>query len=83
VAGAPRDALWKSGAGGYSLYVVPSLDLVIPKWVEMNVNTIRHSPAYLCCTSTMIREMTGNRPPGGVDSGVRRLLEMVVAAVNR
>lgn len=31
VAGAPRDAYWKSGAGGFCLYVVPSLDLVIYK----------------------------------------------------
>jgi len=31
VAGAPRDAFWKSGANGFCLYVVPSLDLVIYK----------------------------------------------------
>ena len=31
VAGAPRDAFWKSGAGGFCLFVVPSLDLVIYK----------------------------------------------------
>lgn len=31
VAGAPRDAYFKSGAGGFCLYVVPSLDLVIYK----------------------------------------------------
>jgi CubicO group peptidase (beta-lactamase class C family) len=31
VAGAPRDAFWKSGAGGFCLYIVPSLDLVIYK----------------------------------------------------
>jgi len=31
VAGAPIDAFWKSGAGGFCLYVVPSLDLVIYK----------------------------------------------------
>jgi len=31
VAGAPRDAFWKSGAGGFCLYVVPSLDLVVYK----------------------------------------------------
>jgi CubicO group peptidase (beta-lactamase class C family) len=28
---APRDAFWKSGAGGFCLYVVPSLDIVIYK----------------------------------------------------
>ena len=31
VAGAPRDAFFKSGAGGFCLYVVPSLDLVLYK----------------------------------------------------
>ncbi len=31
VFGAPSDAFWKSGAGGFCLYVVPSLDLVIYK----------------------------------------------------
>ena len=31
VAGAPRDAFWKSGAGGFGIYVIPSLDLVIYK----------------------------------------------------
>ena len=31
VAGAPKDAFWKSGAGGFCLYIVPSLDLVIYK----------------------------------------------------
>jgi CubicO group peptidase (beta-lactamase class C family) len=31
VAGAPKDAFWKSGAGGFCLYIVPSLDLVVYK----------------------------------------------------
>ncbi len=31
VLGAPRDAFFKSGAGGFGLFVVPSLDLVIYK----------------------------------------------------
>ena len=31
VAGAPRDAYFKSGGGGYGIIVVPSLDLVIYK----------------------------------------------------
>jgi len=31
IAGAPRDAFFKSGAGGFCIYVVPSLDLVIYK----------------------------------------------------
>lgn len=31
IAGAPKDAFWKSGAGGFCLYVVPSQDLVVYK----------------------------------------------------
>lgn len=31
IAGAPRDAFFKSGAGGFCLYIVPSLDAVIYK----------------------------------------------------
>jgi CubicO group peptidase (beta-lactamase class C family) len=31
LAGVPRDAFWKGGSGGYAIYVVPSLDLVIWK----------------------------------------------------
>ena len=31
VPAAPKDAFWKSGAGGFCLYIVPSLDLVIYK----------------------------------------------------
>src|SRR5580698_4883954 len=31
VAGAPKDAFFKSGAGGFGIYVIPSLDMVIYK----------------------------------------------------
>ena len=31
VFGAPRDAFWKSGAGGFCIFIVPSLDIVIYK----------------------------------------------------
>jgi CubicO group peptidase (beta-lactamase class C family) len=31
VEGVPRDAYWKAGSGGYCIYVVPSLDMVIYK----------------------------------------------------
>ena len=31
IAGAPKDAFFKSGAGGFCIYIVPSLDLVIYK----------------------------------------------------
>ena len=31
ILGAPRDAFYKTGAGGFCIYIVPSLDLVIYK----------------------------------------------------
>jgi CubicO group peptidase (beta-lactamase class C family) len=31
IAGLPKDAFWKGGAGGHGIYVVPSLDLVVFK----------------------------------------------------
>src|SRR5436189_655259 len=42
VIGAPRDAYWKSGAGGFALLVVPSLDLVIYK---MGGNNGQYEPS--------------------------------------
>ncbi len=40
--GAPKDAYWKGGAGGYAIYVVPSLDLVVYK---MGGNENQYDPA--------------------------------------
>lgn len=40
--GVPRDAYWKGGSGGYAIYVVPSLDLVIYK---MGGNEGQYDPA--------------------------------------
>jgi hypothetical protein len=88
VAGAPRDAFWKSGAGGFALMVVPSLDLVIYK---MGGNNGQYDP-----TLTRLPQPKPNRDrddwkpiPGtpfqegsrGGDDGIRRVLEMVCAAV--
>ena len=88
VAGAPRDAFWKSGAGGFALLVVPSLDLVIYK---MGGNNGQYDPTltglpqpepsharddWKPIPSTPFHE--GSR---GGDDGIRRVLEMVSAAV--
>ena len=89
VAGAPRDAFFKSGAGGYGIYVVPSLDLVIYK---MAGTTSQYDAANtglpLLYTPDTSRDGWKPEPhsqfydaPPGVDDGVRRVLEMVVAAV--
>ena len=89
VFGAPRDAYFKSGAGGSGIYVVPSLDLVMYK---MSSSDAQLDPALtgLPVTYQVDHSRDGWKPgphdqfhdgPVGGDDGVRRLLEMVAAAV--
>ena len=89
VFGAPRDAYFKSGAGGSGIYVVPSLDMVIYK---MSASDAQMDPELtgLPVTWQMDHSRDNWKPgphdqfhdgPVGGDDGVRRLLEMVVAAV--
>lgn len=89
VLAAPRDAYFKSGAGGSAVYIVPSLDLVIYK---MAGSTPMFSPALTRLPVQYpvdhSRDDWKPRPhtqfddgPIGGDDGVRRLLEMVVASV--
>ena len=89
VAGAPRDTFFKSGGGGYGIYVVPSLDLVIYK---MAGSDRQYDPALVGQPQNY--KYDGSRDnwkpsarsqfsdgPVGTDDGVHRVLEMVVAAV--
>ena len=89
VAGAPRDAFFKSGGGGHGVYVVPSLDMVIYK---MAGNDRQYDPARTGLPQNY--KYDGSRDnwkpaarsqfsdgPIGTDDGVRRVLEMVAAAV--
>jgi CubicO group peptidase (beta-lactamase class C family) len=89
VAGAPRDAFYKSGAGGFALIVVPSLDLVIYK---MGGNDGQYDPKLTCLPQdftydgsrngwTPIPRSPFNEGSLGGDDGIRRVLEMVSAAV--
>ncbi len=88
VAGAPRDAFWKSGAGGFAVLIVPSLDLVIYK---MGGNHGQYDPALTgIAQPEPSHERDDWKPvPGtpfqegsrGGDDGIRRVLEMVCAAV--
>ena len=89
VFGAPRDAFFKSGAGGSAIFVVPSLDLAIYK---MSSSDAQLDPQLtgLPVTYQVDRSRDNWKPgphdqfhdgPVGGDDGVRRLLEMVVAAV--
>lgn len=90
VAGAPRDTFFKSGAGGFGLYVIPSLDMIVYKMSSLNAETYDPAAtglplAYVPDTS---RDNWTPHPfnqfvdgPVEGDTGVRRALEMVVAAV--
>jgi CubicO group peptidase (beta-lactamase class C family) len=88
VAGAPRDAFWKSGAGGFALIVVPSLDLVIYK---MGGNNGQYDPTLTGLPQPEpghdrddwkpIPRTPFNEGSMGGDDGIRRVLEMVCAAV--
>lgn len=87
VIGAPRDAYWKSGAGGFGLFVVPSLDLVIYK-LGGNDGQYKEEltgipqPAYDGSRDTWkpIPRTPFNEGSLGGDDGLRRVLEMVSAA---
>ena len=61
VAGAPRDAFFKSGAGGFCLYVVPSLDLVI---YRMGGSTGQYEPTYTDIPQPKPRGILGSQPRG-------------------
>ena len=89
VAGAPRDAFYKSGAGGFGLFIVPSLDLVIYK---MGGNNGQYDPALTGLPQpfdydgsrdkwTPIPRTPFHEGSMAGDDGLRRVLEMVSAAV--
>ena len=89
IIGAPRDAFYKSGAGGFGLMVVPSLDLVIYK---MGGRDNQYDPALTGLPQdfkpdqsrdkwTPIPRTPFNEGSLGGDDGLRRVLEMVCAAV--
>jgi CubicO group peptidase (beta-lactamase class C family) len=91
VAGAPADAYFKSGGGGYGVMVVPSLDLVIYK---MAGNDSQYDPALTGIPQNYKYDHSRDnwKPaarsqfsdgPIGVDDGVRRVLEMVAAAIEQ
>ena len=89
VAGAPRDAWFKSGGGGYGIVMIPSLDMVIYK---MAGSDAQYDPQTT--KLPMLYKYDGSRDgwkpsvhtqfddgPIGTDDGLRRLIEMTVAAV--
>jgi len=89
VVGAPKDAFFKSGGGGHGVIVVPSLDMVIYK---MSGDDGQYNPARTGLKQDYAYDGSrdGWKPaprsqfsdgPIGTDDGVRRVLEMVAAAV--
>ncbi len=89
VAGAPRDSYYKSGAGGFGIFVVPSLDLVIYK---LGGNDSQYDPELTGLPQSFAYDGSRNnwhpipRTPFnegsmGGDDGLRRVLEMVSSAV--
>src|ERR1043165_8143188 len=89
VAGGPRDAYYKSGAGGFGLFVVPSLDIVIYK---LGGNNGQYDPSLTGLPQPEpidhsrdnwkpIPRTPFNEGSMGGDDGLRRVLEMVSAAV--
>lgn len=88
VLGAPRDAFYKSGAGGFGIFVVPSLDVVIYK---LGGNNGQYDPALTGLPQPFnydgsrdnwkpIPRTPFNEGSLGGDDGLRRVLEMVTSA---
>jgi hypothetical protein len=91
VVGAPKDAFYKSGAGGFGIFIVPSLDLVIYK---LGGRHNQYDPALTGLPQPDNIPVDHSRDDWqpiprtpfhegsmGGDDGLRRVLEMVAAAV--
>ncbi|MEY5026034.1 MAG: hypothetical protein RLZZ244_1562, partial [Verrucomicrobiota bacterium] len=82
--GAPKDAFFKNGAGGFCLFIVPSLDLVIYK---LGGSDGQWNPALTGLPETPDSFGTHIPQPTYPKNGAfeaandRRVLEMVCAAV--
>jgi CubicO group peptidase (beta-lactamase class C family) len=81
IADVPRDAYWKGGSGGYAIYVVPSLDLVIYK---MGGSEGQYDPALtrLPVKYTYDGSRAGWKPGDAkaIGDATSKTLQMVVAA---
>ena len=86
ILGAPRDAFYKTGAGGFCLYIVPSLDLVIYK---MGGKDGQWSPDLTRIPQPADNFGTHTNPPTPPKNGsyetysIARILEMVCQATVR
>lgn len=83
---APRDAYWKSGAGGFAIYVIPSLDMVIYKmggtdgFYKQELTGIPQNFKYDGSRDNWKPYAGTPFVPGG-GGGISRVLELVSGAV--
>jgi hypothetical protein len=77
----PKDAFWKGGSGGYAIYVVPSLDMVIYK---MGGTEGQYDPAL---TRLPVKySYDGSRKDWkatNVGDSTGKTLQMVIAAIGK
>lgn len=80
VKGVPKDAYWKGGSGGYAIYVVPSLNLVVYK---MGGTEGQYDPALtrLPVRYTYDGSRATWKATPGVGAGTERTLELVISAI--
>jgi hypothetical protein len=80
----PRDAYWKGGSGGYAIYIVPSLDMVIYK---MGGTESQYDPALtrLPVKYTYDGSRSDWKPgdPKVIGDATARTLQLVVAALSQ
>jgi CubicO group peptidase (beta-lactamase class C family) len=91
VAGAPPDAFFKSGAGGFCIYVVPSLDLAVYKMACVGlIDAARYDLGFAGKTENSDASRDNWKPhpfdqfhdgPINGDASTRRTLEMVIASI--
>ena len=93
VFGAPRDAFFKSGAGGFCVYAVPSLDLAVYKMAFASLGGSRPYDLGFSSQANAVEPQDGRDDwtphpanqfvdgPTDGDAATRRALELVVASV--
>jgi CubicO group peptidase (beta-lactamase class C family) len=91
VAGAPEDTFFKSGAGGFCIYAVPSLDLVVYKMSSRgSPRASEYDLGFSGRTEAADASRDDWKPhtfdqfhdgPINGDAGTRRALEMVIASI--
>jgi len=91
VASAPADAFFKSGAGGFCIYAVPSLDLAVYKMACIGLtDSARYDLGYSGKTGNSDGSRDAWKPhpfdqfhdgPINGDASTRRTLEMVIASI--